>query len=565
MDRVIRRLLEISVLPETNQGGWLSSAESAVDFLKENAMSERIVLYASLSCTLIHGVLAPLEKLDQPDQTELMHDFIRTDDTWAIEHVSGGGEPDRVYLASPMDGQGETLRGGEKLIFSRSNAWSNESKIELSQKLIHALNLHFVVDRSAYCRLDENGDLLDVITIYEKSSDNWIENVRVVTIRTKDLAEYMRLAGMGLVFFFDFTRVRHGSFGGWSGERHFDYKAHDLFYHGGEMGTHGSYVNGRQIVRPALTLEEIVRAHMEERNPTKREYATFKAVDLKTGERIEVSCSPKCVSNYFQPESSLPLEMSPVFFNGEVLHRYKADPEKYRLDDRTIYCRGTWSLRTYDVNDAGQVHTYLRYLAELPYREQVYWQSFNEWPKSSLSERAITTDFKGEVYTEYDPLHAIKRKVMELDGERPVWWNPRGEALVKAVRYPVTTSASEWANEVLAMDQLVGEALQVKGLRALARKLDRAVQTDWGAFKLLEECLVGSGVSDDEAREAVQAFKTVRELRNVTKGHGATQRRLEKEKEVKTRFGSFRAHFASLASECDKALDLIVRTLEGGK
>lgn len=559
----MRHLLEISVLPETNQGEWLSSAEGAVEFLKDNAKSERIVLYASLSCTLIHGVLAPLEKLDRPDRAELTHDFMRIDGTWMIEHASGGGEPDRVYLVSPMNSQGETLRDGEKLIFIRSNAWSVESKIELSQKLIHALNLHFVADRSAYCRLDENGDLLDVITIYEKSSEKWIENVRVVTILTKDFTEYMRLAGMGLVFFFDFTRVRHGSFNGWSRERHFDHNARDLFYHGGVMEGHGSYVNGRQVVRPTLTLEEIVQAHMEERNPTKRKYATFKVVDLKTGEHIEVSCDPKCVSNYFQPESSLPLEMSPAFFNGEVLHRYKADSEKYQLDDRTIYCRGTWSLRTYDVNDAGQVHTYLRYLAELPYREQLYWQSFNEWPKSSLSERAVTTDFKGEFYTEYDALHALKRKVMGLDAERPAWWNPREEALVRAARYPVTTSASEWANELLALDQMVGEALQVKGLRALARKLGRTVQTDWGAFKLLEECLVGSRVDDDEARQAVQAFKTVRELRNITKGHGATQRRLEKEKEVKTRFGSFRAHFASLASDCDKALDLIVRTLDG--
>ena len=117
--------------------------------------------------------------------------------------------------------------------------------------------------------------------------------------------------------------------------------------------------------------------------------------------------------------------MSPVFFKAEILHRYKADTVKYELDDRSITCRGAWSLRTYDVNKEGQVHTYLRYLGELPYKEQLYWQSFNEWPKGGLSERAITTDFRGDFYRGYDPLNNLKRAVMDLDERAPPWWQPR--------------------------------------------------------------------------------------------------------------------------------------------
>ena len=78
--------------------------------------------------------------------------------------------------------------------------------------------------------------------------------------------------------------------------------------------------------------------------------------------------------------------MSPAFFKSEVLHKYKADSAKFELTDRTISCRGAWHLTTYDVNEAGQVHTYVGYLGDLPYREQVYWQSFNEFPKGPLSE-----------------------------------------------------------------------------------------------------------------------------------------------------------------------------------
>jgi len=67
------------------------------------------------------------------------------------------------------------------------------------------------------------------------------------------------------------------------------------------------------------------------------------------------------------------------------LHRFKADPEKYSLDDRSITCRNAWYLKSYDINEAGQVHAYIGDLARLPIEEQRYWQSFNEWSNGSIS------------------------------------------------------------------------------------------------------------------------------------------------------------------------------------
>jgi hypothetical protein len=42
-------------------------------------------------------------------------------------------------------------------------------------------------------------------------------------------------------------------------------------------------------------------------------------------------------------------------------------------------------LQTYDFNEAGQVHTYIRYLGYLPISEQRYWKAFNEPPKGTIS------------------------------------------------------------------------------------------------------------------------------------------------------------------------------------
>lgn len=566
MKHLMEALGRISKLPETDAAEWFSSAESSVEFLKENVQSDRMVLHASMPCVLIHAVLAPLEHLDPPNQEELSLDFITLDDSWVIEHVSGGGKPDRVYLAPPMHGRGKTLQHSEKLVFRRSFAGSRERPIELSQKLVHALDLHYIPERSAYCRLDEDGDVVEVIKVIEESGDDWTEDVTVVTILAREFAEYMRLAGMGLVIFFDFTRVRFGSFQGWSADHErFEHKARDLFYHGGVMPGHGSYVNGRMIVRPAVTLEEIVQAHKDARDPANRQYAVFKAIDLKTGERIEVSCDPKRLSNYFQPESTLPLEMSPVFFRAEVLHRYKADPEKYELRERSIYCRGAWSLQTYDINDAGQAHTYLRYLAYLPYKEQLYWQSFNEWPKGPLSKRAIMTDFKGEVYTEYNSLHSLKHKIQRLDEEKPAWWQPRGQELANAAHYPATASAAEWANEILALDHLLIEGFRVKELRSMLKARGRPFEPEWKSFRLLEECLIGSNVDQEDARTAVTSLRSLHDLRTILKGHAATTKKREQEKQAIAKFGSFRAQFAHIAAECDSALKLIIDTLSAGK
>ena len=559
-DQILRALEGISQIPKTDPGEWLSSAESSIEFLTKNFQSGRLVLFASMPCVLIHVVLAPLANLNPADQEDLSQDFVAPDASWAIEHAWGGGEPDRVYLSPPLAGR-KTLKDGEKLYFSRSFAGSRRRFIEISQKLIHALNLYFIEERNAYCRLNDDGDLEDVISITEKNNQSWTEHLTVVSILMKDFAEYMRLSEMGMVIFFDFTRVDHRSFNGWSNQTRFERKSPDLFYNGGVMPGHASYVNGRMIARPSITMEDIVRARIEARDPTFRQYATFKAINLKTGDRIEISCDPEGLSNYFQPNSPLPLEMSPAFFNAEILHRYKADAEKYDLEERSIHCRGTWSLQTYDINGAGQVHTYLRYLAYLPYKEQLYWQSFNEWPKAPLSERAISTDFKGEFHTDYTPLNSLKRKVHALDKSPPSWWLPRGDELARVTHQPATASSGEWANEILALDQLVVEGFKVSELRSLAERFGRSTDRTWGSLKLIEESLIGAGVDQEDAKRIVAPLRTLHELRTVMKGHAAPEKRRAFEKQAIAVHGSFLAHFVDLAAKCDDALDVIVGKL----
>lgn len=222
---------------------------------------------------------------------------------------------------------------------------------------------------------------------------------------------------------FDFTRFEPNAFGGWDQDRRVQKtSAADLFYTLG-VSANASYANGCMILRPAATVDDLIQDWKEEEDPKNKQYATFKIHDWKNKRLVETSCAPAFLSNYFQ-QSDKPFEISPAFFRPEVLTRFKNDPEKYDLQDRSISCRNAWYLKTYDINVAGQVHTYIGYLADLPYEEQCYWQSFNELPRGPISPRAYESDFLGAFSSEYDPLRALNTrsanstKIRQLGGSR---------------------------------------------------------------------------------------------------------------------------------------------------
>ena len=87
----IAALKAISRAPATGEAEWLIAAEDSVAFLKENAQSEEMVIYASAPATLVHAVLAPLKQVTPADQKDLMHVFVQTDESWAIQKSFGGG------------------------------------------------------------------------------------------------------------------------------------------------------------------------------------------------------------------------------------------------------------------------------------------------------------------------------------------------------------------------------------------------------------------------------------------------------------------------------------------
>lgn len=560
--RALKALRQVAYPPAQASESWYASAEEGVEWLKSNAGGDYVVLRASLGCVFVNAVLAPTDALTPPDAKALIGADLRSDRTWIIQH-EWGGDGRRIYLDGPIRGPGlSSLSQGEALVFRRSFSGyaQHRTTTEINQRLVHALDLFFLPERSAWCRLDERGDLEDVVIIVDQDEEEDRPFESIVLIKAEPLAEYMAVSRQALFFKFDFTRLDQANFTHWGEGLPKRHDAPDLFYHLKTGPGRASYANGGMVVRTGLTVEEMVRRAEAKANPATRRYEIFKIEDRKNKVLAEVSCDPDSLSNYFT-QSDKPWEISPAYFRPEVLARFKADPEKYELTERTIGCRNAWYLKTYDINEAGQVHTYIGYLANLPYEEQQYWKLYNEWPKAGLSKRAVENDLLGQVASDHDPLAAIKQRVAALDRQRPAWWKPRGPELAERVLPPATTAAKEWADEILALDQLIVEGFIKTPLVATATKLGVTIDVTWASLRVIEAILEGQGRPSDEAKAIVAPLRRLHHLRSKVKGHASNEGKAL-ERQALTAHGTFRAHFLALCGEIDVAFSGVVAALE---
>ncbi len=294
-------------------------------------------------------------------------------------------------------------------------------------------------EKNAYCLLNKYGDIEEVIKIH------YTQGETLVTIKQDVLDFHLFLTKSVLLRLFDRTLWRDlieesREESKFTDKRNEIYARRGIVFDKDKLPVH-SWLRGYQIIRNHQPRKKMV-AILTGKDLEPKKYEKFIAHDWKHKRIAECSCDPKELGNYFV-ESDKPFEISPAFFKPEVLLKYKQDPEKYTLNQRTISCRDSWHLETYDINEAGQVHTYLKYLSYLPYSEQVYWKSFNEEPKAGISKRAIKTDFEGEWDLSYEPLSELKGALRKLEKENAELWSCTNEDLYKQLNYPVTNSEKE--------------------------------------------------------------------------------------------------------------------------
>ena len=542
LPQVIRRLRQLMTAPQETKAlnKWLHQAE-LLEFLNENIDDDQIILYASMAGAFIHAVCVPCEAVDPLDRRDLTNWDCNPYNSWTIR---GDGS-----TVPPLaESQSKALAQGEQLVFCRGLSGVAELKdyVELSQQFVHVLGLHHMAERRAWSRIDRSGDIEDVVRVVRFSEEQTRTAGKAVLVKQSALAQYSVPQNLKLLRMFDFRLHHPNSDIGVCSQ---DLERKELcvspsLYANLHIKTgFTSFSHGFQVA-------SIPYCEEDDYFSIGKQYEEFIAYDFKADRVRKISCSPEALSNYHE-SSPLPYETSPAFFKADVLLKYKTDYEKYTFGERSISCRGSWSLQTYDINDAGQVHTYLIYLGYLPHEEQLYWKAFNVSPKAPIAKRAFEWDFRGNFnHHDDDPLIELKYFLRTL--QCPWWAFPSSdklERMMNRVHYPLSESPDEWKNEILELDQLLIEGLCAKWLKHKARDLSVRIDTRPGSIGLIKHCLMGMGRDESKAEDTVFPLRKLHEIRNI-KAHVDQSAASELKANALSDFGSFTSHYTHLVKKC---------------
>jgi len=525
---------------------WYSFGD-VFDFLASTTR-ETIPLYLS-SRVYVYAVLVPLADIEDLDVKDLLDWSVAADNTWAHE-------PDPEEEARPTIelrlrySNSTTLTRAEPSFIYRD--WHDVTQyVELNQKIAHVTDIHWMPDREAYCRVDENGNYQDLVT-HRREGGHF-----VCCADETVLEPYMTLSSQAVVRLFDVTRGDLSTAG--QLERsdetidnpELSIYARRVTWSDHEGQAHAAKLRGFRVFRSPLSVGAAIQTLENERRVT--QFAEYVALDLKHRCVTTCSCAPEALDSYFQ-DTGKPLETTPAFFRAEVLTRYKDDPDKYRLTPDYIACRGSWMLN-YDINEENQVHAYLCDLQNLPNGEQLYWKAFNEAPKGFIAERAWKTDFLAEFADGYDPLVSLLQLAGEkypsarISGDLVAMWVP-DERSSRRLTYLVTDSVKEWEDAILGLAKLTVDSLNERGLKRLAKGLG-CYDSEKRAIKTLRACLVARNLDDDVVCCALEEVWAVR-------SHGGVAHR------GASSISDTRLHYRKLLEECDRALRTLGQYIANG-
>ncbi len=454
----------------------------------------------------------------------------------------------------------QILERGKQLVYGRTFEDSNggdSDYFELLQEYSHLENLHWKPEHGSYCRFDDHGDVEHVVSITMRSEDK----VCLVSFKRESLEVYLAASSQLLVLLFDFTLFDRPLPPLWGdGPGQLIVESDDLFYRQNVFGP-AAYTRGVLIVRPSRSKAAILSSKQDSwLGRDQRQYAEFITHDWRNNRVVTISVAPGATTNYFAAnENELPFELSPAFFRPDVLLKYKADRDKYKIRDRNISCRGAWHLRRFDTNAAGQVHAYICDLRKLPYSEQLYWQSFNEKPKAPISRRALEHDFQGRWTSFIDPLSQIRSRVRKWNKDPPSWWRPRDEQTMVRACVPHTSSRDEWAEAFLDLTKLVHEGFVIRPLRKVLAERTVPFDKQEGSIVLLEKILNNVNEHDEPVR--LDGLRTAQLVRTKQKGHASGRDAQEFVGSILQEHETLANHFCHICEQIDEELASIEDTL----
>ena len=542
--KLVERIAALSKPPQDEVNSWLE-ARAHLGLLDDNSKEEELIVWSSDGASIVHGVILPAAEIESLDMDEFLRAGVnaitpragfdwneRTNEIW-IEET----DDTRALIRQAKTQRlvfGRTLRGfGDE----------DETHFEVLQEYIHTFDAYWRPNERAYCCFDKNGDIVPVVSVTLSKSAGTVD---LISFRRQQLDAYLVATKSVLIRFFDFTLIPDmRSFKGWPDGLDTVTRNGDTFFSRQKIESgQASYTYGIQVIRPIRTKSEIVAEF--ETGRARGPFVEFLAHDWRTHRVTEISTDPSATTNYFRAtENQLPFEVSPAFFRPEVLLRYKGNRAKYTMREghRSITCRGGWELRSYDINDAGQVSAYIVDLRSLPHAEQIYWKSFNESPRAPISNQAFRRDFRGE-WTDPYPCTELLAMLQEWDYSKVSWWKLRNRNLINSVNVPYAESRDEWAQAFENLAKLVVEGLEKTAIRTRLGELMIPFSGDDRTIALLEKLLLGEQAV--AKGERLSGLREAQQVRTMVAAHTFGQEAHELESQAKLQHGSFAAHFQSV-------------------
>ena len=566
--QIARILKQLDQRPQ-NDGdiaAW-RQAKPHLQFLKQNARTDEIILYANVGhTTFIDAVITSETDVTPPNHDDLLEwntspSIVRAGYSYTTR--SGGTREIKLDESLPKP---TGLLKAQRIVFRRARYGVDDDDpiyYELLQEFIHASELHWRADQRAYCRIDQNGDLESVVSITRWTDS---EPITLITCKREPLEIFLATSGKALVRFFDFMMVKHDEFKSWrSGSINRVVDSQDLSYDQCVHPEGHAYTRGVQIQRSPLTEQELFSLIFQSpSHRSGRQHACFIIKDWRNDKIVQVSTHPDDTTSYIAaPNNNLPFEVSPAFFRPEVLSKYKVDRDKYVIDEsgRYITCRGTWSLKGYDVNEAGQVHAYISDLRSLPYQEQLHWQIHNEEPKGFISKRAIDNDIEGEWTLHITPLDRILSILRTWTNDDWIWWSIPNEDALLRINTPIANSRDEWAESFLELTKVTVDKFRPKGLRDLLNRRGIDYDKDDRSLALLEKLIVG-GRQVPRSQGRLKGLREAQNIRSKVRAHGGGKEAIALSKTALLDHGTYRAHFeevcGQIATELEEIQDCIV-------
>ncbi len=132
---------------------WIE-AEAHLNFLRENAFADELVIYASGEYSFVHAVAVPDDCLATADQRDLLN-WSFNPFTSIASYVTGGGRDD-VWVERGLSGAGtQALKNAIQLVFGRTfEGWTGSGRTyyDLHQEYAHLAGIHWRPESRAYCR-----------------------------------------------------------------------------------------------------------------------------------------------------------------------------------------------------------------------------------------------------------------------------------------------------------------------------------------------------------------------------------------------------------------------------